>query len=96
VILIPSVEAVDENRFHRAIAYNVYEADDFDLGKPYRILEDFGKENDLEIVNPVEIFKVVQNNDKKLFFEGDLHFNKDGHELFAKQIRNYLRNSTKF
>jgi lysophospholipase L1-like esterase len=96
VFLIPSVEAVDENRFHRTIAYNVYEEDDFDLDRPYRILESFGKENGIEIINPLENFRTVQANDKKLYFEGDSHFNKDGHELFAKQIKNYLRNFPEF
>ena len=96
VALIPSVEAVDVGRFNRAIAYNVYEADDFDLTKPYRILEEFGKEHELEIVNPLEIFKVVHAKEKKLYFEGDPHFNKDGHELFAQQIGAYLKKSQNF
>ena len=87
---------MDVGRFNRAIAYNVYEADDFDLGKPYRLLEEFGKENGLEIVNPLEIFRMVHGNEKKLFFDGDPHFNKDGHELFAQQIGDYLKKSQKF
>jgi len=96
VALIPSVEAVDVNRFNRVIAYNVLEADDFDLDKPYRILEALGKENGFEIVNPLENFRTVHANDKKLFLEGDPHFNKDGHELFAQQIGNYLKSSQDF
>ncbi len=77
----------------KATTEKYYNIDDnfFDYGKPYRLLEDFAKSENIKIVNLYPLFKKeFQENKKSVYLEGDHHLNDYGHELFAKEIYNML------
>ncbi len=88
--LIPSLQTVEPTAFAHTIAYTKYEPEDFDLDKPYRLLEEFGKEEQIEVLNPVASFRQAQAQRIKLYLPNDMHFTPAGHELFAKEIQRYL------
>lgn len=90
VILIPSLQSVDETAFSHSIAYTKFDPDDFDAEKPYRLLAEFGKENDIEVINPLASFKKTHQQKAKLFLNRDMHFNALGHELLAHEVHGYL------
>ena len=91
VILIPSLQSVeDETAFAQSIAYLKFDTDDFDTEKPYRLLQEFGKENDIEVLSPLVSFKRTHQQKTKLFLNRDMHFNALGHELFAHEVYSYL------
>lgn len=89
--LIPSLQTIDKKAFEHSFAYSIYDEEDFDLLKPYRLLEEFCKENDIEMINPVYAFRREYVAGKKLFLNNDMHFNKWGHELFAQEIFIFLK-----
>lgn len=90
VSLIPSLQSVDETAFSHTIAYTKFDPDDFDAEKPYRLLAEFGKENDIEVINPLPSFKRTHQQKAKLFLNRDMHFNALGHELLAHEVHGYL------
>ncbi len=77
----------------KATIDNYYNIDEnfFDYEKPYRLLEDFAKSENIKIINLYPVFKrEFIDNKKDLYLEGDHHLNDYGHELFAKEIYNLL------
>jgi len=73
----------------KATVERYYNIDDsfFDYEKPYNLLEDFAKSENIKIINLYPIFKKeFQENKKSMYLEGDNHLNDYGHELFAKEI----------
>ncbi len=94
VALIPSLETVDDMAFQQSIAYSVFDEMDFDREKPYKLLETFCKDHGIEVFNPVAAFKARHGASKKLFLTRDMHFNEEGHRLFATELFQYLAGST--
>ncbi len=90
VAVVPTAISFHEKRFKHAISYSIYDATDFDLNKPYRILREFAAENNIEIIIPFDIFKQASRNVKSLYHKRDGHFNAEGHNLFAQAIADYL------
>ena len=95
VAVIPSPLAIDEVRFKHAISQSIFDAKDFDLDKPYRLLEKFAARNNIEIIIPLNIFCQVYKQGKQLYIVRDTHFNPEGHNLFAREIAEYLLNELK-
>ena len=63
----------------------------FVYDKPYSLLEQFAKEENIKIVNLYPVFKKeFLENKKNIYLEGDGHLNDYGHELFAKEISKKL------
>lgn len=90
IAVIPSPLAMDEVRFKQEISQSIFDAKDFDLDKPYRLLEKFAATNNIEIVSPINFFRQVHKQEKSLYLERDMHFNPAGHNLFARAIADYL------
>jgi len=90
IVLVPSLQAVEDVAFHHAIAYTTYEPEDFDLWKPYRLVEAFAEEEHIEIINPLPSFLTAGSNGEKLYLKNDMHFTPRGHEVFAGEIYKYL------
>ncbi|HPF39434.1 MAG TPA: SGNH/GDSL hydrolase family protein [Phycisphaerae bacterium] len=86
VALIPCIQSIDPNELAKSIAYTRYEASDFDLSAPMRLLTDFCATNDIPVVDPTPDFSAAYARGESLYLNGDLHFNKAGHALFARAI----------
>jgi len=65
-----------------AIRYN---PEDFDLDKPNRLLDEFGRSNRIELVNPLSVFR-EHVRQGRLFLHRDMHFNPAGHKVFARAV----------
>jgi hypothetical protein len=91
VVLIPALQTVDEKVFHQSISYSVYNDNDFDLEKPYKLLNEFCKSKNIELINPLPAFRKHHHKNNSLYLFKDMHFNYAGHKLFAQEILNYLR-----
>lgn len=91
VALVPSVQMVDRATLDAALTYSEYGPGDFDLDKPYRLLEAFGRDHDIEVVNPVARFRAAAAAGQRLFHPNEMHFNAAGHALFAQAIAERLR-----
>jgi hypothetical protein len=90
VVVIPSVQSVDEQAFLATIAGHVFEPNDFDLEKPYRRLEEFGRMHHIEIINPFSSLKEKHAEGSRLYLNREMHLNKLGHALLAGEICKYL------
>jgi lysophospholipase L1-like esterase len=91
LVLIPSRQSIEPTSFAHTIAYTRYEPNDFDLDKPYRLLEQFALDEQIEVINPVAAFVRANEGGNKLYLANDSHFTPAGHELFAKEITTYLQ-----
>lgn len=58
----------------------------FDYEKPYRLLEEFAKSENIKIVSLYPVFKEEFENSKSVYLEGDHHLNDYGHKIFAKEL----------
>jgi len=90
IAMIPSVQSIEPKTFEHAIAYSEFDANDFDLGKPYRIFAEFANANQIELVNPFDRFREARAGKQSLYLRYDMHFNSAGHELFAQALAEYL------
>lgn len=93
VVLIPSLQSIDRKAFDATIVQTVFQPEDFDLEKPYRLLEQFGKMHKLEIINPFSPLKRAHTDGSSLFLHRDMHLNKLGHDLLAREICKYFTTS---
>lgn len=91
LVLIPSRQSIEPTAFAHTIAYTKYGPKDFDLDKPYRLLEQFAQDEQIEVINPVSAFVKSNSVGIKLYFTNDSHFTSAGHELFAREITTYLQ-----
>lgn len=92
IAVIPSVQSVEDKPFRQAISYLTYEAEDFDLDKPYRLLDEFAIEHGLKMVIPIVRFRELTEDGCELYLKRDMHFNPTGHRVFAEAIAEYLSN----
>ncbi len=95
VAVNPSPLAIDETRFKQTISQSIFDAKDFDLDKPYRLLERFAAKNNIEIIIPLNVFRQAHKQGKPLYLERDTHFNPEGHNLFGHKIAEYMLNELK-
>ena len=86
VALVPSLQSVDEYALEASIAYTSYYKEDFEMDKPYDRLVNFAQKNQIEIINPLASFRRSKDLGESLYLNGDMHFNKFGHKLFADEI----------
>ena len=94
IAVIPSVQSINQTSFNHSISHSIYNAEDFDLNKPYRYLKEIAASNDLDIVLPVSEFREMYKQGKQLYHERDMHFNTEGHELFARLIAKHLEDQS--
>lgn len=53
----------------------------------------FAAANNIEMISPINAFCEMNKKGKPLYLKKDMHFNAEGHELFAKVIADYLLKS---
>lgn len=59
--------------------------------KPSEFMKDFGLKNDILIIDLLPYFnEYVKNNEEKLYFSGDGHWNRNGHRLAGKILYDEL------
>ncbi len=90
IVLIPSETSIDQRAFDQAIALTQFDRDDFDIDQPYRLLEEFAKTNNIELINPTDAFRQIHRADDSLYLVHDEHFSPKGHQVFAQEIYRYL------
>jgi lysophospholipase L1-like esterase len=84
--LVPALQAVDPNELAKTLAYTRYEPKEFDLDRPYCLLEEFAREHRIEVVNPLARFRIARDGGMRLYLPEDLHFSSKGHWLFAEAV----------
>ena len=90
VAVIPSPLAMDEVRFKHEISQSIFDAKEFDLDKPYRQMDNFATANNIEMINPVSVFRQRSKEGISLYLKRDMHLNPAGHDLLAQSIAEYL------
>ncbi len=90
LVLIPSLQSIDARALRQSIAYSLYDEADFDLEKPYRLLEAFARAHEIEVVNPYRALKRLHEAGVPLYLKRDIHFNPAGHRALADEIAAYL------
>jgi lysophospholipase L1-like esterase len=93
IALIPALQSVELQHLERSLTYSEFELSDFDVDKPYDMLVQFGKEEGIEVINPVQAFREATESGESLYLRSDLHFNVSGHALFASEIAAILNES---
>lgn len=88
VATIPARESVDPESLSSTLACVAFEADQFELDKPYRELEMFCQTQGISYVNPCSAFRAARD---PLYISQDIHFNARGHRLFAELVAPTLR-----
>ena len=91
IALIPSLQAVDRDAFARTLAYTQYDPADFDVDKPYRMIERFAQERGISVCTPLGQFRRLHGEGATLFLRKDMHFNPVGHRAFADALEPVLR-----
>lgn len=91
--LIPALQAIDALALQHSIIYTVFEPSDFELDKPYRHLEAFARAHGIEVINAYPAFKRRHAAGVPLYLRNDIHFNADGHEVFAAEILAHVQRS---
>jgi acetyltransferase AlgX (SGNH hydrolase-like protein) len=90
ILLIPSLQSIDGNAMEASIVQSEFDPTDFDLEKPYKLIETFGKMHNIEVVNPFSSLKKAHTDGSRVFLQRDMHWNKLGHDLVAREICKYL------
>ncbi len=86
IALVPARQSVDRDSLERTIRHTRYERADFDPEKPYRLIEEFGAAEGIEVINPLDAFIAAHESGRELYLRADMHFNAAGHALFAREI----------
>lgn len=82
-----------DSEMQKATVKNYYNIDEdfFDYDKIYNLLDRFAEDNDIRIINLYPLFKKeFRENKRNMYLDGDHHLNDYGHELFAKEVYDYL------
>jgi len=93
--LIPSVQSIDDRTLSDWIAYSVFDERDFQLDKPYLLLEEFARQHGIEVINSYPALKRRQQTGESLYLKRDIHFNRQGQAAFAKEVAAYLNGHAK-
>lgn len=87
VAVIPAIQAVDHRQLLRSIAYTEFEASDFDLDRPGRLIKKIAARHGIAVIDPLPRFREAHSHAYSLYLPGDLHFSVEGHRLFAEALR---------
>ncbi|MBI4039379.1 SGNH/GDSL hydrolase family protein [Candidatus Daviesbacteria bacterium] len=93
LVAIPAQEQVDRQFWQDAISfYPKVQKADFDLAKPDKILKEFCSQENLSCLFTADIFKekFAQNN-QRLFYKQDGHWNSSGSRLMADILISNLK-----
>ena len=90
VAAIPAKQAIEPITFQQSLAKSIFEVEDFDLDKPYRLLAEFAEASGIEFVNPVAAFRQRAASGEVLYLKRDVHLNAAGHDTLAQVLADYL------
>lgn len=90
IALIPARQTINNVAFQHSIAYSEFDETDFDLDKPYELLEAYASAQNIRIVNSVPIFRQEYKEGEVLYLIRDVHMTPAGHNVLAREIANYL------
>ena len=91
VVVVPALQAVDRRARMNSIAYTKYYDEDFDVDKPFRLMAEFGEEEEIAVLNTVSSIREAAESDSYPYLRSDMHFNPVGHRVFAGEIVEFLR-----
>jgi lysophospholipase L1-like esterase len=90
IALVPALQAVDRRQLARSLVGSRYWIDDFDMNEPYRRLQQFAATESIDVINPVNAFRLASQARDRLYLNRDMHFSERGHALFASAIVEHL------
>lgn len=90
VVLVPIKEQVDEKKHMEIVDKYKLNLSQIDINKPQKIFMEFGKENNITMLDMLPEFS-KRNKNNSFYFEIDGHWNEKGHELAANLIYNKLK-----
>lgn len=91
VVLIPTKQQVDEGKFSEMVSQYSLDKSKLDINKGQKILLQFGKENNIMMLDLLPAFS-KKNKNNTFYFDIDGHWNEKGHELAASLIYESLIN----
>ena len=91
VVLIPTKQQVDDGKFSEMVRQNKLDKSDLEINRGQKILLQFGKENDIIMLDLLPAFS-KRNKNNTFYFDIDGHWNEKGHELAAILIYETLIN----
>lgn len=91
VVLIPTKGQVDQEKFLEFVSKYEFDRSELELDKAQKIFLEFGKENNIKMLNLLPDFS-KRNKNNTFYFEIDGHWNEKGHELAANLIYEKLIN----
>ncbi len=71
-----------------------FSGDTLSPAKPFSVVEEFGRENNITVISSYSHFKAAQSPEQ-LYFDYDGHFTPAGHRLAARALYEFIENSTK-
>ncbi len=89
IVVIPSRFQVYDVLLTKALSKLNLNGEDYDLERPSRILQEFGKENNVPVLDLLPSLR-VQDPTKPLYHLLDGHWNEWGNSLVAREIHNFL------
>ncbi len=90
VAVIPARQSVSEEAFAQSLAYSALRSEDFDLDKPYGLIQQFGDSCGIPVISPLWRFRSAWVAGARPYLPNDMHFSPLGHTLFAEEIAAYL------
>lgn len=87
IFIIPTPFQVDSVKYNEFI--KKFEGQKTNITKPIDIIIDFGNENDIMVINPLEEFH-DRNVNNSFYWQYDGHWNEKGHSLAAEVIFDFL------
>lgn len=90
IVLIPEQGQVMPQHWEQTIGDMIaFDADAFDLSKPNRWLQDFGKRADVPVIDLLPFFKAIKQPEA-LFFNQDSHWSSYGHRVAAETVARFM------
>jgi hypothetical protein len=92
VAVIPTASQVDPGRWAAARLRHGLRDGDFDLGKPQRILLEFGRDSGVAVIDLLPVLKrAAAEPGGPLYFPRDAHWTPRGHDVAARALVDELR-----
>ena len=91
LVLLPAQEQVDTGLQRELMGALGTQPDHYDFEKPQRLLKAWCEQQDIMVIDLLPAFQ-READPSALYFENDIHWNKKGHALAARQILPVLRN----
>jgi hypothetical protein len=91
VTVIPAAAQVDPERWDETRRRYGLRDEDFDLEKPHRLMEAFGAESGIPVIDLLPALRAARSTGGPLYFTTDIHWTPRGHAVAADEILRQLR-----